>query len=71
MHDERSFDPSHDEALAQWLAEEKAVRARLRPEHGVATMAEIAGLNGLQQMQAMLDGKPRRRRSHRRWTSRC
>ena len=49
--------PSHDEALAQWLDEEKAVRAMLRPEHGVATMAEIAGLNGLQQMQAMLDGK--------------
>ena len=46
--------PSHDEALAQWLDEEKAVRAMLRPEHGVATMAEIAGLNGLQQMQAMV-----------------
>jgi uncharacterized protein (TIGR00369 family) len=48
---------SHDEALAQWLAEEKEVRARLRPEHGVATMAEIAGMNGLEQMLAMLDGK--------------
>ncbi|HEY1395676.1 PaaI family thioesterase [Roseateles sp.] len=48
---------SHDEALAQWLAEEKEVRGRLRPEHGVATMAEIAGLNGLEQMLAMLDGK--------------
>lgn len=48
---------SHDEALAQWQAEEKEVRARLRPEHGVATMAEIAGMNGLEQMLAMLDGK--------------
>lgn len=48
---------SHNEALAQWLAEEKEVRGRLRPEHGVATMAEIAGLNGLEQMLAMLDGK--------------
>ncbi|WP_431257699.1 PaaI family thioesterase [Roseateles chitinivorans] len=48
---------SHDDALAQWLAEEKDVRARIRPEHGVATMAEIAGLNGLEQMLAMLDGK--------------
>ncbi|WP_377155303.1 PaaI family thioesterase [Roseateles sp. UC29_93] len=48
---------SHDEALAQWQAEEKEVRARLRPEHGVATMAEIAGMDGLEQMLAMLDGK--------------
>ncbi|WP_431103354.1 PaaI family thioesterase [Roseateles noduli] len=48
---------SHDEALAQWQAEEKEVRARLRPEHGVATMAEIAGMDGLAQMLAMLDGK--------------
>ena len=48
---------SHDEALAQWLAEEREVRAKFRPEHGVATMAEIAGMTGLEQMLAMLDGK--------------
>lgn len=46
-----------DAILAQWLEEEKQVRARIRPDHGVATMAEIAGLTGLEQMQAMLDGK--------------
>lgn len=48
---------SHDEALAQWQAEEREVRAKFRPEHGVATMAEIAGMTGLEQMLAMLDGK--------------
>lgn len=48
---------SHDEALAQWQAEERAVRARIRPEPGVATMAEIAGMTGLEQMVAMLDGR--------------
>ncbi|OWQ45895.1 aromatic compound catabolic protein [Roseateles noduli] len=48
---------SHDEALAQWKAEEREVRAKIRPDHGVATMAEIAGLTGLEQMEAMLAGK--------------
>jgi len=48
---------SHDEALAQWQAEEREVRARIRPEPGVATMAEIAGMTGLEQMAAMLDGR--------------
>ncbi|MFX1678557.1 PaaI family thioesterase [Mitsuaria sp. CC2] len=48
---------SHDEALAQWQAEEREVRARIRPEPGVATMAEIAGMTGLEQMVAMLDGR--------------
>ena len=45
--------------LDQWLAEEKAVRERL--DHGagpgVATREQIAGLTGLQMMQAMLAGE--------------
>ena len=49
--------PTHDDVLADWLNEEKTARAKFRPDHGVATMAEIAGLSGLEQMQAMLDGK--------------
>ncbi|ANH67245.1 aromatic compound catabolic protein [Mitsuaria sp. 7] len=48
---------SHDEALAQWQEEEREVRAKIRPEPGVATMAQIAGMNGLEQMLAMLDGQ--------------
>lgn len=48
---------SPDEVLARWLAEDAAVRARIQPEQGVATPAQLAGLNGLQQMQALLDGK--------------
>ncbi len=45
--------------LDPWLAEEKAVRERL--DHGagpgVATREQIAGLTGLQMMQAMLAGE--------------
>lgn len=43
--------------LARWQAEEAAVRARLRPEQGVARPEQLAGKTGLQQMQAMLDGE--------------
>jgi len=43
--------------LAQWQDEERAVRARIRGDYGVATAEELAGLTGLQQMQALLDGR--------------
>jgi len=46
-----------DELLAQWQADEATVRARLRPEHGLARPEQLAGLTGLQQMQAMLNGE--------------
>ncbi|HEY9105186.1 MAG TPA: PaaI family thioesterase [Roseateles sp.] len=48
--------PSPADILAQWQADEAAVRARLRPEPGVASRAMLAGKTGLQQLQAMLDG---------------
>lgn len=49
--------PNHDETLAQWLAEEEAARAKFRTDHGIASMEEIASLDGLAQMRAMLEGK--------------
>lgn len=48
--------PSSDDILAQWQADEAAVRARLQRDTGVASRAMLAGKTGLQQMQAMLDG---------------
>jgi uncharacterized protein (TIGR00369 family) len=42
--------------LAQWQADEAAVRARLQPGTGLASRAMLAGKTGLQQMQAMLEG---------------
>ncbi len=44
--------------LARWLADEDAVLARLArgPGPGVARRDQVAGLSGLQLMQAMLDG---------------
>ncbi|MES2718392.1 MAG: PaaI family thioesterase [Pseudomonadota bacterium] len=44
--------------LATWLADEAAVLARLAcgPGPGVARRDQVAGLSGLQLMQAMLDG---------------
>lgn len=51
--------PTVDTALDRWLAEEAAVRARLDagPGPGVIERSQIAHLNGLEQMQAMLDGR--------------
>ncbi|HEY0955937.1 MAG TPA: PaaI family thioesterase [Roseateles sp.] len=49
-------DASPEHILAQWQADEAAVRARLRPGTGLASRAMLAGKTGLQQMQAMLDG---------------
>ncbi len=44
--------------LARWLAEEARILQRLSagPGPGVARPEQVAGLTGLQQMQAMLDG---------------
>ncbi|MDR7332547.1 PaaI family thioesterase [Roseateles asaccharophilus] len=49
-------DTSSEQTLAQWQADEAAVRARLQPGTGLASPAMLAGKNGLQQMQAMLQG---------------
>lgn len=48
-----------DNLLAHWIAEEAAIRARLDagPGPGVARRDQVAGLSGLELMQAMLDGK--------------
>lgn len=45
--------------LEAWLAQEREILAALDagPGPGVATRAQIAHLNGLQQMQAMLRGE--------------
>lgn len=49
--------PTPDQILAQWRADEAAVRARQQLAPGVATPAQLAGRTGLQQMQALLDGQ--------------
>jgi uncharacterized protein (TIGR00369 family) len=45
--------------LETWLVQEQAVKATLDagPGPGVATPQQVAGMTGLQQMQALLDGK--------------
>ena len=50
---------SHHNHLEHWLAQEREILALLDagPGPGVATRAQIAGLSGLQQMQAMLRGE--------------
>ncbi len=48
---------SPDDILAQWQADEAAVRARQQRDTGVAARAQLAGKTGLQQMQAMLGGE--------------
>lgn len=49
-------DTASEQTLAQWQADEAAIRARLQPGTGLASRAMLAGKNGLQQMQAMLEG---------------
>ncbi len=54
-----TFDPStrtHQAVLEQWQADEAAIRGRLLPV-GVATAQQVAGLDGLQVMQALLEGR--------------
>ena len=50
---------SSSHLLEQWLAQEREILARLEagPGPGVARPDQIAGLTGLQQMQAMLRGE--------------
>jgi uncharacterized protein (TIGR00369 family) len=48
---------SPDDILAQWQADEAALRAVPRPAPGVASPALMAGKTGLQQMQALLAGE--------------
>ena len=50
---------SHAQTLETWLVEEAEIRQRLEagPGPGVARMDQIAGLSGLQMMQAMLRGE--------------
>ena len=48
--------PSHDDILAQWQADEAALRARQQHQAGLASRELLARKTGLQQMQAMLDG---------------
>lgn len=54
-----SAQPAITPALQAWLDEEQAVRARLDAGAGpgVARPEQIAGLNGLEMMQAMLRGE--------------
>lgn len=49
-----ALDP--EAVLEQWRAEDAAIRARLLPV-GVATPQQVAGLDGLQVMQALLEGR--------------
>lgn len=51
--DETTDDPAG--VLASWKAREEALRGRMR-EAGVARPEQVAGMTGLQQLQAMLDG---------------
>ena len=50
-------DPTSDDILAQWRADEAEVRARQTLPSGLASPAMMAGKNGLQQMQVLLDGQ--------------
>ena len=47
------------DTLATWIAEEEAVSARLQagPGPGVASLSQLEGLSGIEQMQAMLEGR--------------
>jgi uncharacterized protein (TIGR00369 family) len=49
----------HASTLSTWIEEEKQMRAQLASGvgAGVASMSQMAGLSGLQMMQAMLRGK--------------
>jgi uncharacterized protein (TIGR00369 family) len=47
-----------DETLAHWIAQEEAANERMQPAGpGVARPEQLAGLTGLQMMQAMLNGE--------------
>ena len=46
-----------DDATAQWLAEEDAVRARITGATGVARPEQVEGLTGLETLSAMIAGR--------------
>lgn len=48
---------SAEEVLAQWQADEAALRALPRPAPGVAPRSLLTGKTGLQQMQALIAGE--------------
>ena len=54
----RTDSASHADALLQrWCDEEALIRQRMQTEPGLARLDQLAGLDGLAQMQAMLDGE--------------
>jgi uncharacterized protein (TIGR00369 family) len=52
-----STDDPHAATLALWQAEEAQVRERMQREPGVARPEQLAGLNGMDMLNAMLDGR--------------
>jgi uncharacterized protein (TIGR00369 family) len=46
-----------EETLTRWRAEEHAVRARLSRDAGYARAEQLAGLSGIETLQAIFDGK--------------
>src|SRR5471032_431241 len=48
--------PTREETLAQWLAQETAVRAKLAAP-GVATLEQLKQCSGIEFLQRMLDGE--------------
>ncbi len=51
-----STTPPPDDILAQWQADEAALRSRQQLQTGLASRDMLAGKTGLQQMQAMIQG---------------
>ena len=54
----RSENSAHADAqLQRWCDDEALVRQRMQPEPGLARLDQLAGLDGLAQMQALLNGE--------------
>ena len=47
----------HDAVLKEWMADEAALRARMKAEPGVARRDQVRGLTGLETMLALLNGE--------------
>jgi uncharacterized protein (TIGR00369 family) len=50
-------DDPHAATLAAWMADENTLRARMQAEPGVARPEQVAGLTGLEMLNAMLEGR--------------